>query len=148
MRFWTSDEAARFAYQRQVDRLSFTLRPTRREDYWFADLEEDPYSATRPVAFERALDDDEATLVRAGLGASDMKQKWFAYADGDRLHLHRSWTGYEVFSLRLRTVRGRPGVLLDQLQVCDDRERYSPEDDRHALGDLEGVLGLMLGGQR
>jgi hypothetical protein len=48
--------------------------------------------------------------------------------------------------MRLRP-DGRPGALLDQLQVCDDRERYGV-DDRAAIEAVEDLVGWLASGLR
>lgn len=55
-----------------------------------------------------------------------------------------SWTGYEIFSVRTRArPDGQPRAILDQLHVCDDRDRYDA-DDGAALATREGVLDMVL----
>ncbi len=73
-----------------------------------------------------------------------MNEKWWAFFDGQHLRMFRSWTGYEIFSLRVRPRQdGRPGAVLDQLQVCDDRSRYEASDP-DALEHLNAVLSMVL----
>jgi hypothetical protein len=121
VRLWTASEAARDAYAAQVAALPPYLRATRREDYWFDKLDADPLSDTRALPWERTLDDP--TFVRAGVYPREMEDKWFVYECDGTVHCHRSWTGYEIFSFRIR------GARLDQLQVCADPERFKGAGD-------------------
>jgi hypothetical protein len=142
VRIWTASEAARDAYAARVAALPPYLRATRRDDYWFDKLEADPLSATRAFAWQRELHGDEAAFVRAGVHPREMEDKWFVYECNGTVHCHRSWTGYEIFSFRIR------GSLLDQLQVCADPERFkSAGDDVKALELADGFIDSLASGR-
>jgi O-acetyl-ADP-ribose deacetylase (regulator of RNase III) len=142
VRIWTNSEAAYEAYAARVAALPAYLRATRREDYWFDKLEADPLSATHALPWERTLEGDEAAFVRAGVYPREMEDKWFVYECDGTVHCHRSWTGYEIFSFRIR------GALLDQLQVCADPERFkSAGDDVKALELADGFIDSLASGR-
>jgi O-acetyl-ADP-ribose deacetylase (regulator of RNase III) len=144
IRWWVSSPDTEAAYRRAIEAASPRLRAVRWEDRPFRDSEEEPTSATRPLPFERIIDADDLAMLHAGLPALDMNEKWWAFWDGQRIRMFRSWTGYEIFSLRARPrPDGRPGAVLDQLAVCDDRSRYEASDD-DALEALDGVLSMVL----
>jgi hypothetical protein len=45
-----------------------------------------------------------------------MEDRWFIFAEDDVVHFHRSWTGDEVFALRLRRLPDG-GAEVDELCV-------------------------------
>ncbi len=59
-----------------------------------------------------AYDPEDLERIRWGLIPRAMEEKWVAYADGDELFFHRSWTGVLCFVLRL-TPRG-----IDELRIA------------------------------
>lgn len=144
VRFWVANPETREAYRSAIDHGSARLRPVRWDERPFRNEAAEPTSATRPIAWSSLLDEDDFTLLRAGLPALDMNEKWWAFWSGSHLRIFRSWTGYEIFSLRARPrPDGAPGAVLDQLHVCDDRTRYT-DDDRQALEALHAVLRMIL----
>ncbi|MFG1705653.1 hypothetical protein ACFLIM_20900 [Nonomuraea sp. M3C6] len=46
---------------------------------------------------DRAWTESEWQIIRRGHFPADMDDKWFAFVDHDRLYLHRSWTGDQMF---------------------------------------------------
>lgn len=40
---------------------------------------------------------EEFQAIRRGFVPESMEDKWFAYVEGDHIHIHRSWTGYQVY---------------------------------------------------
>jgi hypothetical protein len=145
VRFWAADEPTFEAYAAAVAALPGWFRRARREDFPWAAVEGDPFSATRALRWQRELDADAADLVRAGAVAREMEEKWFIYEAAGVVHLHRSWTGFEIFSFRIREAAGG-GAILDQLQVCDDPERYKG-DDEHALLFVDGMVDRLASGR-
>lgn len=68
----------------------------------------------RELAYERALTPDEVDGVLRGVRPVAMKDKRFAFADNGRVHVHRSWTGREIYSFR------RDGASVRDVHVSDD----------------------------
>jgi len=57
-----------------------------------------PISSPGPVTPpERLWSAQEWERIRLGFRAPTMDDKWHALVEGDRLHLHRSWTGHGVY---------------------------------------------------
>jgi len=93
VRIYTARDAAYSAYTTRVDALGGELRAARRTDYWFDRNDDDPVSATRPLRWQRPLDETEAAFVRAGLVPREMEHKWFVYETGSTVHCQRSGPG-------------------------------------------------------
>ncbi|MGH2603345.1 MAG: hypothetical protein ACRDJ9_28675, partial [Dehalococcoidia bacterium] len=49
------------------------------------------------IALDRAFNAAEMTRIEAGLIPEAMEDKWFIYFDSNRLHFHRSWTGFCIY---------------------------------------------------
>jgi len=79
--------------------------------------------------------------VRQGIAATDMDSRWDAYLEGDRLFLHRSWTGMCIFEVAVEASAGEARPV--QAWVESDPERYgrgSDETERDRLGTLLRIL--------
>ncbi|SEH00473.1 8-oxo-dGTP diphosphatase [Nonomuraea solani] len=51
-----------------------------------------------------------------------MDDKWFAFVDDDRLHLHRSWTGVQEFQADFQPCDG--GRRIAKVAIESSRRRY------------------------
>ncbi|MFD7596960.1 ADP-ribosylglycohydrolase family protein [Kitasatospora sp. NPDC059812] len=86
--------------------------------------------------------DEEWQRIRAGLRPREMEDKWVSHTAEGVLHLHRSWTGFEIWSVRVAPVRGggwRPGSAL--AEAHPDRFRGAADPEL-----LVRVLGLAVRG--
>jgi O-acetyl-ADP-ribose deacetylase (regulator of RNase III) len=144
--YWLDSLATYAAYAAALERLATRHRRATRADYWFDRLGEEPTSATRPLGYERRVDPLEADFIAAGLIAQEMEEKWFVYELDGRVHCHRSWTGFEVFSFRLRPLlTPTPGAIVDQVHVCTDESRYSA-DEAEAREQLDKLVTWLASG--
>ncbi|MFE7529067.1 ADP-ribosylglycohydrolase family protein [Kitasatospora sp. NPDC057542] len=76
--------------------------------------------------------------IRAGLRSRETEQRWESYTSEGVLHLHRSRTGFEVWSVRVAPVKGggwRPVSAL--VEQHPDRYKGAPDPESLTL-----VLGL------
>lgn len=104
-----------------------------------------PLPAKRTVlTYERTLTPMEtAKLVRGWLSQS-MEEKWFIYFEDGVLHIHRSWTGYEIFRVHLSPEVDKPGhwsVKLVEFNRHPDQTGLTQED---AVLTLHNVIDLMI----
>jgi hypothetical protein len=78
-----------------------------------------------------ALDKTEMDIVSMGNIPQAMEDKWFIYYEDGRLHLHRSWTGYEIFEIRFE-YDGRRHVARD-VWVSRNPAQYLVPDNSETL---------------
>ncbi|WP_405359740.1 ADP-ribosylglycohydrolase family protein [Kitasatospora sp. NBC_00085] len=82
--------------------------------------------------------EEEWQQIRAGLRSREMEQKWESYTAEGVLHLHRSWTGFAVWNVRVAPVPGggwRPVSAL--VEAHPDRYKGVPDAEELAM-----ILGL------
>lgn len=79
------------------------------------------------LSWQRHFDPNELEALRLGNVPRAMEDKWFVYADGDRVAFHRSWTGHCVFELVLEL--GPPGARVREAWVNRDPNQYRSSDD-------------------
>ncbi|WP_317621102.1 ADP-ribosylglycohydrolase family protein [Streptomyces sp. CBMA123] len=83
--------------------------------------------------------DGQWQLIRSGLRPREMEDRWVSYTSEGVLHLHRSWTGCEVWSIRVARVRGGWRPVSGLAETHRERPRPDPQW-------LEPVLGVAVGG--
>ena len=73
-----------------------TMKKTAKPDSW----------QTKPMPAQVAVLDYSVTFteeeferISAGCIPRDMEDKWFMYVDGNKLHMHRSWTGHCIYQV-------------------------------------------------
>ncbi|GAA0677433.1 hypothetical protein GCM10010193_33380 [Kitasatospora atroaurantiaca] len=66
-----------------------------------------PIQLPRPTSVpDLVWTEAEWQRVRQGLPERDMDDRWLSYTAEGVIHLHRSWTGYGIFEVRVEPVRG------------------------------------------
>jgi ADP-ribose pyrophosphatase YjhB (NUDIX family) len=88
---------------------------------------------------ELAFDAQAMERIGRGFVMHDMDAKWFIYLDGDRLKLHRSWTGILVFDAGFAFDAGG-GARVSDLVVTRDPAQYNTSSDAE---DLELFMNVM-----
>ena len=101
-----------------------------------------------PVAIpppQMILSREEMQQIAVGYRPIDMNDKWLAFMEGDRLLLHRSWTGHGIYEVRFAAKglswTNETGFMPTSATVERDPRRYNPDDfdpirERDFLTDL------------
>ena len=126
IRFWLPDDDTFHNFDQARLFRSPPLRAARRDD-WRA--EPDP-PHLRPLAFEKTFDPSQAATLALGTVPEEMENKWFVFQEGDKLHLHRSWTGILVF--RITVTAGR----LHDVEFNAEQFNGTDEEAATSLGHL------------
>lgn len=93
---------------------------------------------------DRVWSDADWALIQRGHKSADMDDKWNAYVEGQRLYLHRSWTGLGVYEAEFGPVPG--GWRIIAAVVTGDRDSYRRQDDEYESALLEALIdGKLLG---
>jgi superfamily II DNA or RNA helicase len=71
----------------------------------------------------------EFDRMRWGVVPREMEQKWFIYAEGDRLFFHRSWTGYCIYVADFDPEDG--AFRLTSLTINREPEQYTETNERY-----------------
>jgi hypothetical protein len=113
-------------------------------------IRRDDLRALMPVAApeeipppERVWPDEDWHLIRRGHKAADMDDKWDAYVEGQRLYLHRSWTGLGIYEAEFGRVPG--GWRITSAVVAGDCGSYRRQGDEYESALLEALIdGVLL----
>ena len=85
----------------------------------------------------------EWARIRDGFVPQEMEEKWFAFVDGNRLFLHRSWTGYGIYEATF--AKGEGGWRIVSAVVESSPDVYERGDDERESRTLEQLItGLLL----
>jgi hypothetical protein len=78
--------------------------------------------AKAALHLERVFSCEEYERISLGCIPRDMDDRWLIYLEGEWLHLHRSWTGFCVYQVRLQAVGN--SYRITEAWVNRDREQY------------------------
>lgn len=80
--------------------------------------------------------------IRHGLIPQMADDRWFIYADGDTVYMHRSWLGICVFVLRFRP--HPEGWCLFEADLNRDTAQYTQTDDAADARRINSVIQKLL----
>ena len=86
----------------------------------------------------RVWTSDEMDEIRRGYVPHIMDEKWFIFMEGDRLFLHRSWTGLGVYEATFTAADG--GFVIGSAVVTGDRTQYKRSSDQDEPLILEMII--------
>lgn len=86
---------------------------------------------------------DEMVKIRRGFFPTVQEQKWFLYFTGERLRMHRSWTGILIFDVGFAFNPTGRAFVTDVIANRETRE-YGNTDDNEDLKLIEEVIGYHL----
>lgn len=102
-----------------------------------------PIVRPRPVPAPPGVwTDAQWRRIKAGYQARDMDERWNAEVIGDRLFLHRSWTGLGIFEARFTP--GPDGLRITEALVETETSRYRSSSDEFETVQLEAVIRTVL----
>jgi hypothetical protein len=98
---------------------------------WHVELQ--PLENPQRLEFERRLSPAEAETLRLGIKPREMEDHWFVFEEDGVVHLVRSWTGIECFTLRLEPLADGEFAVTD-VMVSGGLEE---DEDAGSRGILE-----------
>jgi hypothetical protein len=94
------------------------------------------------LLFEASFDDAQFRVLREGVVPKAMEDKWFIYFQEDWLHFHRSWTGAEIYALRLE--RAGDGWHVTDSWVNRDPNQYKASDTSYDRDLLRFIIDALM----
>lgn len=103
-----------------------------------------PMSMPVALACELFFTEEEYNVVSFGLIPQIMEDKWFVYLDDNSvLHLHRSWTGNEIFRAEINKSL-IDGYYIDKLYFENDKAVFNMCKEEDMLSMFKVLVnGLM-----
>lgn len=129
------DLAILAAAKAALERLPWDRRPgTCREDW-----EVHPMPALRTeIALNLFFDAPAMKRIAKGFFPKVMEEKWFIWYDAPLLHLHRSWSGNCIYSVRFEPEAG--GFRAITAQVNRDPKQYTETNDETDLKHIANLI--------
>lgn len=131
------DLAILAAAEKSADKIAYNEHPNVQPEDW-QELKAMPERQT--VLFPKLwFNPDEMVKIRRGFFPTVMEQKWFLYFTGDRLRMHRSWTGILIFDVGF-AFDPKGGAYVTDVVVNRENREYSNTDDDEDLKLLEEII--------
>ncbi len=111
-----------------------------------SDWKNEPLPAKRTcVPLDRSFSAEEMRLIKRGLMPQQQEDKWFIYWAQGTLWMHRSWTGYCVYSVRFEP--DGYGQRMVSALVNREPEQYSELDDSLDARRIPYLIDFLLLGR-
>jgi hypothetical protein len=101
--------------------------------------------ARTALHLERSFSFKEYERISLGCIPRDMDDRWFIYLEGEWLYLHRSWTGFCIYQVRLEAVGN--SYRIAESWVNKDREQYVSRSDDYDQAFLSFLMDRTLLGK-
>lgn len=103
-----------------------------------------PMPSSRLLPYHRLLSSAEVEGLLEGFKPLSMDDKWFFFAEDGIVHMHRSWTGVEIYSFRV----GRHDDEAGEIVEVRVNNAYPRDEDARKTLDLlfEKILPQYYGG--
>ena len=99
-----------------------------------------PMPRRRTVLFPKLwFNPEDMVRIRRGFYPTDMNEKWLLYFTGDRLRMHRSWTGCLIYDVGF-AFDPKGGASVTDVVVNRENREYSNTDDDEDLKLLEEMI--------
>ncbi|MEU8568557.1 hypothetical protein AB0C51_09385 [Streptomyces pathocidini] len=87
--------------------------------------------------------------IRLGHHARGMDERWTAFTEDNRLFLHRSWTGHQIYEADFAPAAGPGGgFVIASARVETDARRHRRVSDAYDAAMLECLIASVLLGER
>jgi uncharacterized protein (TIGR02452 family) len=113
-------------------------RPVRKTDWKTEAMPESSGSAAMDMAYNA----EAFERIRLGIYPRQMEDKWFIYYEEPWLHLHRSWTGCLIFSIRFE--RSGKGGRAVEVRVNQDPQQYRAGELADEARKAESLVNMLL----
>ncbi len=110
----------------------------------FKQLHEMPTEYSK-LKYTRRFSSDEYSKLKLGLSAQSMDEKWNAYIHEKQLCLHRSWTGYCIYSVIIQETAD--GCKAEYALVNRNSDQYNGSNDSYDLLLLDFLISNLLFGE-
>jgi|GEM_PF-6840665 len=92
------------------------------------------------------LDEEGYKKLQYGHLAQEIEDKWHIYTGDNTVHLHRSWTGMEIFRFTIHFGQ-RSKYVIKSFEAEQDPERYTEMNEQSLQDHLREILHAVLGVQ-
>ena len=94
------------------------------------------------LTFNRIFSTEQTELIKVGLPAKGMEDKWFIYFENNELFFHRSWTGNCIFQVQFEHKEN--SLIATYIEANRDLDQYSETDNKNDLYLVNRLIDKML----
>jgi hypothetical protein len=96
------------------------------------------------MTLKRHYDAQQYQRLAEGRLPQDQDDRWFVWVDDDHVvHVHRSWTGFEIYEVHLAASAGGYEIQGVSVNAEPDQHQPNPGLDEAILGPLlDGLAGV------
>lgn len=125
------------AAAKAADMIPYNEHPSVQPEDW-PELKSMParHTVLRP---QLRFSPDEMKRIQRGFFPTVMEQKWFLYFTGNRLRMHRSWTGFLIFDVGFASDAQGAACVTEVIANRESRE-YGCTDDAEDLRLLNDII--------
>ncbi len=98
---------------------------------------------TDSLHFSRIFSSGEFERVKMGLIPREMEDKWFIYYDNDTLNIHRSWTGFHIYSITILP-NDDNAYSITRTIVNRNKEQYNQQNNAYDISLLNYLIDRLL----
>lgn len=99
-----------------------------------------------PIQFDysRTFTDEEFKYLCHGFKPREMEDKWFMFFENDWLYLYRSWTGFEIFRVKITKEQGESHYSIKEVWVENSPERFKNDNKESTTWILESCFKFLI----
>lgn len=97
-----------------------------------------PMNNPKKLSVSISLTTEQCKKLKFGLVPKEMEDKWFAYFCNEYIHLHRSWTGHEIF--KAKTIANTNGCQISEFWVEQNPKKYNELDDNRSIVNFKTLI--------
>jgi ADP-ribosylglycohydrolase len=101
---------------------------------------------TNSLDFYRIFSSEEFERVKAGFIPREMEDKWFIYYDNHTLNIHRSWTGYHIYKMMIKSLEDNRHTVTQTI-VNRNKAQYNQLDNAYDVSFLNYLIDRLLLGK-
>lgn len=99
-----------------------------------------PMDIPHKITISLYLSEKQYLHLIKGFIPKDMDEKWFIYFENGVIHLHRSWTGYEIFNAPIYKVE--ESYFIPYFIVEKNTKKYNISTDKEALNSFKTLVEM------
>jgi hypothetical protein len=88
--------------------------------------------------YHRVFSQREFEQLEAGLIPEEMEDKWFCHLQEDTLYIHRSWSGYCIYEVKLE--KSKEGFKVSEALANRNPEQYTQTDNSFDVWMLDSLI--------
>ena len=100
-----------------------------------------PMKQPKKIKVSISLSKERYHKLKMGFIPKQQEDRWFIYFDKEWLHIHRAWSGFEIFKAKI--IRHQNGYLINEFLVEQAPDKYSITDDDFNIFEFKNHINFL-----